>query len=88
MFAVMGATGKVGGAAARLLHAAGQPVRVVVRDEAKGRPWAARGCLVAEANLEFAVKTGIMPHVDQAQCNKVLASTIFPSDYQYGEYFP
>jgi hypothetical protein len=48
----------------------------------------AKVCKYEYANLEFAVKTVIMPHVDQAQCNKVLASTIFPSDYQYGEYFP
>ncbi|NEK55948.1 NmrA family NAD(P)-binding protein, partial [Rhizobium leguminosarum] len=32
MFAITGITGKVGGAVARQLLAAGQPVRAVVRD--------------------------------------------------------
>lgn len=49
MFAVMGATGKVGGAVARALSAMGKSVRVVVRDRAKGEPWSQRGCDVAVA---------------------------------------
>jgi uncharacterized protein YbjT (DUF2867 family) len=52
MFAVMGVTGKVGGAVARQLLAAGAPVRAIVRDEAKGAPWAAAGCEVAIATLD------------------------------------
>ena len=51
MFAVTGVTGKVGGAVARALRDAGLPVRAVVRDAAKGAPWAARGCNVAVADL-------------------------------------
>jgi uncharacterized protein YbjT (DUF2867 family) len=42
MFAVMGVTGKVGGAAARALLDAGAPVRAIVRDAAKGAAWSAQ----------------------------------------------
>jgi uncharacterized protein YbjT (DUF2867 family) len=50
MFAVTGATGKVGGATARTLLAAGKSVRVVVRDRAKGEGWLRRGCEIALAD--------------------------------------
>jgi uncharacterized protein YbjT (DUF2867 family) len=49
MFAVTGATGKVGGTVARALLAAGRSVRVVVRDPGKGGVWSSRGCDVAIA---------------------------------------
>jgi NAD(P)H dehydrogenase (quinone) len=52
MFAVTGITGKVGGAVARSLLDAGLPVRAVVREAAKGSPWASRGCEVAIADLD------------------------------------
>lgn len=52
MYAVMGVTGRVGGAVARSLLAAGQPVRAIVRDLSKGRVWAERGCELAVATLE------------------------------------
>jgi len=52
MYAITGITGKVGGAAARNLLAAGQPVRAVVRDAAKGSFWADQGCEVAIAEME------------------------------------
>lgn len=52
MYAIMGITGRVGGAVARNLLAAGQPVRAVVRDREKSRPWAERGCEIAVASLE------------------------------------
>ncbi|HJZ20026.1 MAG TPA: NmrA family NAD(P)-binding protein [Bradyrhizobium sp.] len=55
MFAVTGITGKVGGAVARTLLAAGLSVRALVRDVAKGAPWAAQGCELAVADLD---KTG------------------------------
>jgi NAD(P)H dehydrogenase (quinone) len=45
MYAVTGITGKVGGAIARTLLSAGLPIRAVVRDADKGRPWA-KGCEV------------------------------------------
>lgn len=54
MYAITGITGKVGGAMARALLAAGQPVRAVVRDATKGRQWAALGCEVAIAAMEDA----------------------------------
>jgi NAD(P)H dehydrogenase (quinone) len=52
MYAITGITGKVGGALAEALLAAGRPVRAVVRDAAKGVAWAARGCEVAIAEME------------------------------------
>lgn len=52
MFAVMGVTGKVGGAVARRLSAAGAPVRAIVRDEAKSETWTRAGCEVAIASLD------------------------------------
>jgi uncharacterized protein YbjT (DUF2867 family) len=54
MFAIMGITGKVGGAVARALLDAGLPVRAVVRDAVKGAAWAARGCEIAVADLDDA----------------------------------
>jgi uncharacterized protein YbjT (DUF2867 family) len=49
MFAVIGATGKVGGAVAHTLLAAGRSVRVVVRDPGKAESWSSRGCDIAIA---------------------------------------
>ncbi|MEA2771686.1 MAG: hypothetical protein QOD93_4648 [Acetobacteraceae bacterium] len=54
MFAVTGATGKVGGAVARALLAAGRSVRVVVRDPGKAGVWSSRGCDVAIAETSDA----------------------------------
>jgi NAD(P)H dehydrogenase (quinone) len=51
MFAITAITGKVGGGVANTLLAAGCGVRAVVRDEAKGALWKARGCEVAVADL-------------------------------------
>jgi NAD(P)H dehydrogenase (quinone) len=52
MYAITGITGQVGGALARTLLAAGQPVRAVVRDMTKGRSWAEKGCEVAVAEMQ------------------------------------
>jgi len=52
MYTVTGITGKVGGALARKLLEAEQPVRAVVRDAAKGQAWANKGCEVAIAEME------------------------------------
>jgi uncharacterized protein YbjT (DUF2867 family) len=52
MFAIMGITGQVGGVVARTLLAAGQPVRAIARDAAKGRAWADCGCELALASIE------------------------------------
>jgi uncharacterized protein YbjT (DUF2867 family) len=54
MFAIIGVTGKVGGAVARSLLAQGQKVRAVVRDAEKGRTWSAQGCDIAIASVEDA----------------------------------
>jgi len=54
MFAITGITGKVGGAVARRLLAAGQPVRGVVRDVTRAGQWAERGCELATARMEDA----------------------------------
>jgi NAD(P)H dehydrogenase (quinone) len=54
MYAITGITGNVGGALARTLLAAGQPVRAVVRDARKGEAWASRGCEVVVAEMEDA----------------------------------
>ncbi len=51
MFAVTGVTGNVGGQVARTLLAAGQAVRAVVRDAAKGEVWKGKGCEVAVADI-------------------------------------
>ncbi|MGD0648890.1 MAG: NmrA family NAD(P)-binding protein [Acidobacteriaceae bacterium] len=51
MFAITGITGKVGGETARRLLEAHLPVRAVVRSEAKGAPWAQRGCEIAVAEI-------------------------------------
>jgi NAD(P)H dehydrogenase (quinone) len=52
MYTIMGVTGKVGGATARVLLAEGKRLRVVVRDRAKGESWATQGCEVAIADLD------------------------------------
>jgi uncharacterized protein YbjT (DUF2867 family) len=51
MFVVTGVSGNTGSVVADRLLAAGRKVRVVVRDAAKGEPWAARGAEVAVADL-------------------------------------
>jgi NAD(P)H dehydrogenase (quinone) len=54
MYAITGITGKVGGALARELLTAHQPVRAVVRDADKAREWAALGCDIAFASMNDA----------------------------------
>jgi uncharacterized protein YbjT (DUF2867 family) len=56
MFAVTGATGKVGGATARTLLAAGKSVRVIVRDRARAEEWSRRGCEIAVADSNNAAE--------------------------------
>lgn len=51
MHVITGVTGNTGRVVADTLLAQGQPVRVVVRDAAKGEPWRARGAEVAVADL-------------------------------------
>src|ERR1700679_3207592 len=54
MYAITGITGKVGGALARTLLSAGQPVRAVERDAARDRWGGERGCEVATAHMDDA----------------------------------
>ena len=54
MYAIMGISGQIGGVVGRVLLAANQPVRAVVRNAGKGRAWADRGCEVALATIEDA----------------------------------
>lgn len=51
MYAITGITGQVGGALATALLEAHQPVRAVLRDAAKGRSWAEKGCEIALAEM-------------------------------------
>jgi uncharacterized protein YbjT (DUF2867 family) len=55
MYAITGITGQVGGALARTLLAAGQPVRAVVRDTGKGQYWKELGCELACADMADAI---------------------------------
>src|ERR1700722_9401698 len=54
MHAILGITGQIGGVVGRNLLGAGQPVRAIMRDPAKGREWADRGCEIARATIEDA----------------------------------
>ena len=51
MYVVAGVSGNTGSVVADTLLAQKLPVRVVVRDEAKGAPWKAKGAEVAIADL-------------------------------------
>jgi NAD(P)H dehydrogenase (quinone) len=54
MFTVMGITGKVGGAVAENLLAAGKTVRCVVRDSRKAKAWADRGVELVQSAYDDA----------------------------------
>jgi NAD(P)H dehydrogenase (quinone) len=54
MFAITGASGQVGGAAARTLVEMGHKVRAVLRDTAKAAAWEALGAEIAIADMEDA----------------------------------
>ena len=60
MILVAGVTGNTGSKVADLLLAKGEQIRVVVRDEAKGAAWKAKGAEVAVgslADVEFVSKS-------------------------------
>ena len=52
MYVIAGVSGNTGSVAARTLLAAKQPVRVLVRDAAKGEPWRAQGGEVVVADID------------------------------------
>jgi uncharacterized protein YbjT (DUF2867 family) len=54
MYAITGISGQVGGALARSLLAAGQPVRAVLRNLDKAREWETLGCEIALASMNDA----------------------------------
>jgi uncharacterized protein YbjT (DUF2867 family) len=61
MYVIAGVSGHTGSVVARTLLAAGQPVRVLVRDAAKGEPWRALGAEVVVADLaDEAALTGAL----------------------------
>jgi uncharacterized protein YbjT (DUF2867 family) len=75
MYAVAGVTGDTGKVVAETLLAQNRPVRVLVRDEAKGAEWKARGAEVVVAELD-----------DPAALSRAFAGTVgayflLPSQY-------
>ncbi len=54
MYVITGITGQIGGIIGSALLNANLPVRAVVRDAQKGRPWADRGCQIAVADINDA----------------------------------
>ncbi|MBA3396500.1 MAG: NmrA family NAD(P)-binding protein [Deltaproteobacteria bacterium] len=52
MYVIAGVSGNTGSVVADTLLAAKQPVRVIVRDAARGEPWKAKGAEVAIASLD------------------------------------
>ena len=59
MYVVFGATGNTGKVVADSLLAQKKPVRVVVRDAAKGEPWKARGVAVATVSDAKALENAL-----------------------------
>jgi len=51
MYAITGITGQIGSQLARILLAAGQPVRAVLRDPSKAAYWQQQGCEIAIADI-------------------------------------
>src|SRR5688572_853909 len=67
MFSIIGVTGNTGAVVADTLLGAGKPVRVIVREAAKGAPWKARGAEVAVAELgDVAALTAALRGVEGA----------------------
>lgn len=58
MYVIAGASGHTGRVVAETLLAQRQPVRVIVRDAARGAPWKAKGAEVAVASLGDAIALG------------------------------
>lgn len=51
MYAITGITGNIGSEVARNLLAANLPLRAIVRDPARAKPWAEKSCEVAQADI-------------------------------------
>ena len=83
MFAITGVTGQVGGVVVRALLAAGEDVRAVVRDPAKGAALAQQGCEVAVADMRDAA--ALTRAFDRAQAVFVLLPPVFDPTPGYPE---
>ncbi len=79
MYAVMGITGKVGGAVARELLAAGKPVRAVLRDPRKAQP----GWDIAKADINDAA--ALAKAFDGTEAVFILAPPVFDPKPGYPE---
>lgn len=75
MYVVFGVTGNTGKVVADTLLSQKKPVRVVVRDAAKGEPWRARGAEVAVASVDDAAA------VESALRGATGAYVLLPPDY-------
>jgi uncharacterized protein YbjT (DUF2867 family) len=82
MYAITGATGKVGGAVARHLLAQHQPTRVIIRDAAKAAAWEARGATIALAD-----NSAIVP-LAEALAGADGAFIMLPSNFDPSPGFP
>jgi uncharacterized protein YbjT (DUF2867 family) len=82
MYVIAGATGNTGGAAARALLARRVPVRVIVRDPAKGN-WVAAGAEVAVADLKDV--TALARAFAGAAAAYVLNPPAYSTDDLFGE---
>lgn len=80
-YAVFGVTGRTGAAAANSLLRSGHPVRVVVRDPAKGRIWTERGAEVAVADLTD------LASMTKALCQVQGAYVVSPQQYNRDDLF-
>ena len=81
MLVIAGATGHVGSVAAARLLEAGKPVRVIVRNPAKGAAWSARGADVAAGDL------GDAAFVAKALQGAAGFFTLIPPDYAADDVF-
>lgn len=75
MYVVFGVTGNTGKVVAETLLAQKKPVRVVVRDAAKGEPWKAKGAEVAIATVTDA------PAIQKALSGATGAYILLPPNY-------
>jgi NAD(P)H dehydrogenase (quinone) len=73
MFAVLGATGKVGRTTIEALRRAGRAVRAVVREPARAAPLAALGCEIAVADIRDVA--ALTRAFDGAECVQVICPT-------------
>jgi uncharacterized protein YbjT (DUF2867 family) len=81
MYVIAGASGHVGGAAASTLLSQGQPVKVIVRDAAKGDVWKAKGAEVAVGDLTDGAFLG------KALTGAAAAFILLPPNYAAPDFF-